>query len=225
MEIGRAGGTEAQVTRGFGSMDRSAPRPQENTGDLLRRAQAGDVAAQRVLYGEHRAWAVREARHHPCFLLAKSLLLSDEDIVQEMFVRLFEKPELLDRFEYRGPGSLKRLLRTVLDRTIKDSIQRLETKKRGRGWKRRELDADGELPGRPLANDSREPTPFTRATGRRLIDRARAILPADHFEAWRRVRIEELTYAAVAAKMGKSASTIHALVEDADLRIRGSLAP
>ncbi len=77
---------------------------------LVERARSGDTAAMETLY-----------RQHIGFLTAScSRYLSEredvKDILQESFIKIFRS---LDRFEYRGPGSVRAwMTRLVINETL-----------------------------------------------------------------------------------------------------------
>jgi RNA polymerase sigma-70 factor (ECF subfamily) len=101
------------------------PPPESRSLELVRRIQAGERAAWDELY----------ARYHDQLLLAVRMrlgqglrrFLTSDDIFQSVALEAFRA---LERFEYRGPGSLDGYLRTLVVNKIRDRADTFGAEKR-----------------------------------------------------------------------------------------------
>ncbi|MEQ1891511.1 MAG: sigma-70 family RNA polymerase sigma factor [Planctomycetota bacterium] len=101
------------------------PAPESLSMELVKRIQGGERAAWNELY----------ARYHDQLLLAARLRLgpglrrhlTSEDVFQSVALEAFRA---LERFEYRGPGSLETWLRTLVLNKIRDRADTFGAQKR-----------------------------------------------------------------------------------------------
>jgi RNA polymerase sigma-70 factor (ECF subfamily) len=138
-----------------------------------------------------------------------------EDLVQETCLRAFRD---LDRFTYLSPGSFLRWLSTIADHAIVDRAR----------YRNRQRRAGEELPFRSDSNPL-GPDPADSRTPSRLFAQQQAIerllarldaLPEDYRQVIIHTRIEGLTTAETAERMGKSRETVALLVYRALKRFR-----
>src|SRR5215469_11872276 len=138
-----------------------------------------------------------------------------EDVVQEVCLRAFRD---IDRFTYRTPGSFLSWLSTIADHVIADRVR----------YRNRECRAGEEVPFRSESNplgpepaDSRTPSQLLgqQESMDRLLARFSG-LPDDYRQAILLARIEGLSTAEVAERMGKSREQVTLLVYRAVKRLR-----
>jgi RNA polymerase sigma-70 factor (ECF subfamily) len=138
-----------------------------------------------------------------------------EDVLQETCLRAFRA---VDRFEYQSPGSFLRWLSSIADSVIVDRVR----------YRRRERRAGEEVPFRSESNplgpeprDSRTPSRLfaQEEAMQRLLGRL-AALPAHYRDAILMAKIEGLTTAEMAERLGKSRDEVAQLVFRAVKRFR-----
>src|SRR5262249_40590287 len=138
-----------------------------------------------------------------------------EDVVQETMLRAFRD---IDKFKYQSPGSFLRWLSSIADHVIIDRV-------RYRGRARR---AGEELPFRsesnPLGPEPADTEPPSRIFGQqeaiqRLLDRLNS-LPGDYRHAILMAKIEGLSTAEIAERLGKTREAVALLVYRAVKRFR-----
>ena len=138
-----------------------------------------------------------------------------EDIVQEIYLRAFRD---IDRFSYQSPGSFFRWLSSIADHVIVDRV---------RYWNRGRR-AGEEVPFRSATNpagaepaDSKTPSRLfaQQEAVERLLDRLGA-LPEEYRQAILLAKIEGLTTAEMAERLGKSREAVALLVFRAVKRFR-----
>ena len=183
------------------------------TFELLERARAGDEQALSQAFEQYqRRLAVLV--HFKLSPRARTFQ-EVEDVVQETLLRAFRD---VDRFSYRSPGSFLRWLSSIADHVIVDRV-------RYRGRERR---AGEEVPFRSESNplgpeprDSRTPSRLfaQQEAVERLLDQLSA-LPEDYLQAILMAKIEGLTTAEMAERLGKSRETVSLLVYRAVKRFR-----
>jgi len=138
-----------------------------------------------------------------------------EDLVQETCLRAFRD---LDSFTYLSPGSFLRWLSAIADHAIVDRAR----------YRSRQRRAGEEL---PFCSDSNPlgPEPADSRTPSRLFAQQQAVerllarfdaLPEDYRQVLVHTRIEGLTTAETAERMGKSRETVALLVYRALKRFR-----
>jgi len=138
-----------------------------------------------------------------------------EDIVQETLLRAFRD---IDRFSYRSSDSFFRWLAAIADHVIVDRAR----------YRGRECRAGEEVPFRSASNplgpepaDSRTPSRLLaqQEALQRLLDRLDA-LPEEYRHAIVLAKIERLTTAEMAERLGKSREAVALLVYRAVKRFR-----
>jgi RNA polymerase sigma-70 factor (ECF subfamily) len=184
-----------------------------STFDLLEQAKAGnDAALSRAFEKYQRRLAVLV--HFKLSPQVRSFVEVD-DIVQETCLRAFRD---IGRFEYQSPGSFLRWLSSIADHVIVDRVR----------YQNRERRAGGEVPFRSASNpDGPEPadtkTPSRlfaqREAVERLLDRL-AALPEDYRQAILLAKVEGLSTAEMADRLGKSREAVALLVYRAVKRFR-----
>ena len=184
-----------------------------STFTLLEKAKAGDQAAlSRAFEKVRRRLAVLV---HFKLRPGSNGFSEVEDVVQETCLRAFRD---LDRFSYQSPGSFLRWLSAIADHVIVDRI-------RYAGRARRDGD---EVPFRSLSNPQ-GPEPADTKTPSRLFAQQEAVerllgrlaaLPEDYRQAILMAKIEGLTTAEMAERLGKSREAVALLVYRAVKRFR-----
>jgi len=180
---------------------------------LLEKAKTGDDEALSTLFEQYR----RRLKVLVHFKLSPRWRERGEveDVVQEVCLRAFRD---VDRFTYRTPGSFLSWLSAIADHVIAD----------GTRYRSRECRAGEEVPFRSESNplgpepaDSRTPSRLLREQEAvdRLLERL-SRLPEDYRQAILLARIEGLSTAEVAERMGKSREQVALLVYRAVKRLR-----
>jgi len=161
--------------------------PESETLALLQQIRAGDGEGWRVLYERYHDPLLFWVRMH----LGASLrrFLQSEDVFQSAAVEWLRD---LERFEYRGEGSLQRYLRRLILNKIRDRADFYAAEKR--------------RPAEPLDEDALPDTAVAyrdHETYERL-ERALADLPEELREVVLLHKIEGLSTKEIAARTGKS---------------------
>ena len=187
--------------------------PRTSTFTLLEKAGAGDREALSLAFERYRSRLIVLA-HFKMSPQARQLT-GVEDVVQETMLRAFRD---LDGFSYRTPGSFFRWLSSILDHTIVDRARYLGRERR----------AGEEVPFRSKSNpqgpeprDSQTPSRILGQHERveRLLERLGA-LPEEYRQAILLAKIEGLTTAEMAERLGKSREAVALLVYRAVKRFR-----
>ena len=184
-----------------------------STFTLLEKAKAGDEAALSHAFEKYRR---RLAVLVHFKLSAHAREFSEvEDVVQETCLRAFRD---LDRFSYQSPGSFLRWLSAIADHVIVDRV-------RYAGRARR---AGDEVPFRSASNPL-GPEPADTKTPSRLFAQQEAVerlldhlsaLPEEYRQAILMAKIEGLSTAEMAERLGKSREAVALLVYRAVKRFR-----
>ena len=184
-----------------------------STFTLLEKAKAGDEAALSQAFEKYRR---RLAVLVHFKLSAHAREFSEvEDVVQETCLRAFRD---LDRFSYQSPGSFLRWLSAIADHVIVDRV-------RYAGRARR---AGDEVPFRSASNPL-GPEPADTKTPSRLFAQQEAVerlldhlsaLPEEYRQAILMAKIEGLSTAEMAERLGKSREAVALLVYRAVKRFR-----
>jgi RNA polymerase sigma-70 factor (ECF subfamily) len=184
-----------------------------STFTLLEKARAGDEAALSRAFEKYRR---RLAVLVHFKLSAHAREFSEvEDVVQETCLRAFRD---LDGFSYQSPGSFLRWLSAIADHVIVDRV-------RYAGRARR---AGDEIPFRSPSNPL-GPEPADTKTPSRLFAQQEAVerlldhlaaLPEDYRQAILMAKIEGLSTAEMAQRLGKSRQAVALLVYRAVKRFR-----
>jgi RNA polymerase sigma-70 factor (ECF subfamily) len=180
---------------------------------LLEKAKSGDEAALSLAFEKHRR-RLAVLIHYKLSPHARQLC-EVEDLLQETHLRAFRD---LDRFNYRAPGSFLRWLSSIADHVIVDSL-RYQNRARRAGEEVPFRSASN--PGGPDPADSKTPSRLfaQRQSVERLISRLDA-LPEGYRQALVLAKIEGMTTAEVAEKMGQSREAVALLVYRALKRFR-----
>src|SRR5579871_3345711 len=184
-----------------------------STFDLLEQARRGDEQAlSRAFEKHHRRLAVLV--HFK--LGARAREVADvEDVVQETCLRAFRD---IAKFSYQSPGSFFRWLSAIADHVIVDRVR----------YQNRECRAGEEVRFRSETNplgpdpaDTKTPSRLLaqREAVQRLLDRLDA-LPEDYRQAILMAKIERLSTAEMAERLGKSREAVALLVYRALKRFR-----
>jgi RNA polymerase sigma-70 factor (ECF subfamily) len=184
-----------------------------STFTLLEKAKAGDeTALSRAFEKYRRRLAVLV---HFKLRPGANDFSEVEDVVQETCLRAFRD---LDHFTYQSPGSFLRWLSAIADHVIVDRV-------RYAGRARRAAD---EVPFRSPSNPQGPEPADTRTPSRlfaqqeaveRLLDRL-AALPEEYRQAIVMAKIEGLSTAEMAERLGKSREAVALLVYRAVKRFR-----
>lgn len=175
---------------------------------------------QRIRAGERAAWDELYARYHDQLLLAVRMrlgsglrrYLQSEDIFQSVALEAFEA---LERFEYRGTGSLERFLRTLVVNKIRDRADLFAAEKRGGAWGEETLD-ETRLTG-PAGPSYHDAVRYER------LERALNALAAEERELIVLRKLEGLTGQEVAARLGCSDEAARKAFSRAMARLTGLL--
>lgn len=180
---------------------------------LLEKARAGDAASLSEAFEMHRR-RVAVLIYYKLGGSPRDFALV-EDLVQETCLLAFRD---LDGFTYRSPGSFFRWLASIADHVVIDHIR----------YQARERRAGEEVRFRSPSNPA-GPEPADTCTPSRVFAQHQAVerlvarldlLPADYRQALVLARIEGLTTAEIAARMGKSREAVALLVYRAVKRLR-----
>jgi RNA polymerase sigma-70 factor (ECF subfamily) len=180
---------------------------------LLERAKAGDEHALSAAFEKCR----RRLAVLIYFKLGPRERAFDEveDLVQETLLRAFRD---LDRFSYESPGSLLRWLSSIADHVIVDRVR----------YRNRACRAAEEVPFRSESNPL-GPEPADSRTPSRLFARQEAVdrllarleeLPEDYRQAILMAKIEGISTAEMAERLGKPREAVALLVYRAVKRFR-----
>jgi len=180
---------------------------------LLERARSGDREALSRAF-EKFARRLAVLIHFKLAERTRSFAEVD-DIVQETMLRAFRD---FEHFSYREPGSFLRWLSAIADHVIVDRVR----------YAGRECRAGEEIPFRSQSNPA-GPEPADTKTPSRLLAQREAVerllarleaLPEDYRQAILLAKIEGLSTAEMAARMGKSREQVALLVYRAVKRFR-----
>ena len=201
----------------FAPIADSSPAAMEattSTFTLLEKAKAGDEAALSQVFEQYRR-RLAVLVHFKLSPHARERT-EVEDVVQETCLRAFRD---VNRFTYRTPGSFLRWLSSIADHVIVDRVR----------YQHRDRRAGDEVPFRSESNPL-GPEPADTKTPSRLLGQQEAVdrllerlneLPEDYRQAILLARIEGLSTAEMAERLGKSREQVALLVYRAVKRFRG----
>ena len=184
-----------------------------STFGLLERAKSGDEAALSRAFEKHRR-RLAVLVHYKLSPHARRFC-EVEDIVQETHLRAFRD---IRRFTYQAPGSFLRWLSSIADHVIVDRVR----------YQDRECRCGEEVPFRSASNPA-GPEPADTKTPSRLFAQQQAVerllarldaLPEDYRQALILAKIEGVTTAEIAQRLGKSREAVALLVYRALKRFR-----
>lgn len=179
----------------------NATSPGQSLEDLLREAQAGSRSAFEEIAERTRADLLRFAASRIGPALRGRV--EPEDVVQDALLVAFRG---LDRFQWRGPGSLERWLRGIVEHQIRNAS-------RGRGAKLAKISLEPRL--EPAATD---PSPSRSARREERFERLRGALRSlgpDHRRVIELARIRGLKIREIAERMGRSEDAVKQLLSRA----------
>jgi RNA polymerase sigma-70 factor (subfamily 1) len=180
---------------------------------LLEKARSGDEEALSRVFEKHRR-RLAVLIHYKLNPQARRFC-DVEDLLQETHLRAFRD---INRFTYQSPESFLRWLSSIADHVIVDRMRYL----------RRECRAGEEIPFRSASNPV-GPEPADTKTPSRLFAQQQAVerllarldmLPEDYRQALILAKIEGLTTAETAERLGKSRDAVALLVFRALKRFR-----
>ena len=180
---------------------------------LLEKAKTGDEQALSRAFEKHRR-RLAVLIHYKLSPHARQSCEVD-DLVQETHMRAFRD---IGRFTYQSPGSFLRWLSSIADHVIVDRMRYLN----------RELRAGEKVPFRSASNPA-GPDPADTKTPSRLFAQQEAVarllarldaLPEDYREVLILAKIEGLTTAEMAERLGKTREAVALLVFRALKRFR-----
>jgi RNA polymerase sigma-70 factor (ECF subfamily) len=184
-----------------------------STFDLLERAANGDAEALSRAFEKHRRRLAVLVRFK---LGPRTRKFADaEDVVQETCLRAFRD---IGHFSYQSPGSFFRWLSAIADHVIVDRVR----------YRNRECRAGEEVRFRSETNPL-GPEPADTATPSRLLAQREAIerlldrldaLPEEYRQAILMAKIERLSTAEMAERLGKSREAVALLTYRAIKRFR-----
>jgi len=180
---------------------------------LLEKAKTGDEQALSRAFEKHRR-RLAVLIHYKLSPLARQSCEVD-DLVQETHLRAFRD---IGRFTYQSPGSFLRWLSSIADHVIVDRMRYLNRERR----------AGEEVPFRSASNPA-GPDPADTKTPSRLFAQQEAVarllarldaLPEDYRQVLILAKIEGLTTAEMAERLGKTREAVALLVFRALKRFR-----
>ena len=187
--------------------------PHTSSHGLVERVKQGDQDAFSRLFEKYRS-RLAVLIHYKLSPHARQFY-EVEDLVQETQMRAFRD---IGRFTYQAPGSFLRWLSSIADHVIVDRMR----------YQNRERRAGEEVPFRSASNPG-GPEPADTKTPSRLFAQQEAVerlltrldaLPEDYRQALVLAKIEGLTTAEIAARLGKSREAVALLVYRALKRFR-----
>jgi RNA polymerase sigma-70 factor (ECF subfamily) len=187
--------------------------PPSTTFALLEKAKAGDSDALSQVFERNRR-RLLVLVHYKLGPRARQMSEA-EDVVQEVYLRACRA---IDRFQYQSTGSLMRWLSSIADHVIIDRAR----------YEGRERRAGEEVPFRSESNPM-GPEPLDTRTPSRLLSQEEAVgrllarldaLPDDYRSAIVMAKIEGLSTAEMADRLGKSREAVALLVFRAVKRFR-----
>jgi len=180
-------------------MDSFPAAPDESASlDLVARIQGGERGAWQELY----------ARYHDQLLLAVRLRLGpglrawlqSEDVFQSVAK---EALSALPRFEYRGPGSLERFLKTLVNNKIRDRADTFGAQKRSGSVPLSDSLA-ASLVAPPTGSPAEASPGYYDAATYARLERALAQLPDEQREVLLLRKVDGLSSQEVAERTGRS---------------------
>lgn len=186
-------------------MEPASKSPEPTDRELVRRAQAGDEAAFRLLHDRHAARVRARVRRRLAPALRRRV--AESDVVQDAFATAFRG---IGEFRAETEDGFAHWLAKIADHMVNDT-------------QRRHFDADKRAVAREVSRDRRPETgrfpaqdrsPSAHAVAREIDDRlaaAIARLPDDYRTVLRLVHDEGLTLAEAGGRMQRSAEAVRKL--------------
>jgi RNA polymerase sigma-70 factor, ECF subfamily len=188
-------------------------QPQTTTFSLLEKAREGDEQALSQAFELNRR---RLAVLIYFKLGARERTLTDvDDVVQETMLRAFRD---IEGFRYRTSGSFVRWLSAIADHVIVDRVRYRERECRAAEEVRFRSETN---PLGPEPADSRTPSRlFAQQEALERLQSRLSLLPEEHRQAILMAKVEGLTTAEMAERLGKSREAVALLVYRAVKRFR-----
>lgn len=138
---------------------------------------------------------------HPVFRALRRWS-SEEDLVQEVLLSLLDR-DALERFQDRGPGSLRAYVKKHADGTLRDMLRRCTSQRRGGGVEVNEIDS--RIPGV-------EPNPSSAVRHDDLLEECVANLPESQADAWHAHVVKGMGFDEIARESGCTPSAVRGRV-------------
>ena len=184
---------------------------------LIEAYLSGDQAAQRQLFDELRYQLNAEARRRPRWRVVQRRH-AVEDVISEVWKRLL-LANALRKFEWRGTGSLRRMVGVYLDRTMEDMVRRANAVRRGGGRLPHSLDWEGPAERRPAEPPGRESTPSSSVFAAELVRLCDEVLEGPDRSVWRCKILEGLTTEETAREVGLTPRQVKATFQRARAKL------
>jgi RNA polymerase sigma factor (sigma-70 family) len=138
---------------------------------------------------------------------------TEDDVVSEVWLRFYSSGSF-ERFDDRGPGSLRRYLSVILDRAMIDMVRRAKAGKREGGSANVSLEecAEGRDPRAGPQVESKDPTPTSGARASELGDLCKAVLDDREYETWRLIEVEGRLASEVAEALGVTPAAVRGVL-------------
>jgi len=149
-------------------MCEAKPGSSPSTMSLVARVREGSEEAKRILWDLYQPVFLRHAQHHQSLRHLRRTH-DAEDLTQEAWRRVFAY-DAMDRFRYRGQGSLGHFLKDIVEKTILDCVRAMQAVKRA-GER-----ADIELAETALAGGGMTASALSAAAASELMERCKELL-------------------------------------------------
>jgi RNA polymerase sigma-70 factor (subfamily 1) len=178
---------------------------QQDELELIRRYQSGDEEAFRILFKECETVLQHRAERRLVTNLRRRFSVSD--VVQEARIIAYQRRS---DFEYRGPGSFRNWLLSLVDLEVRRGTKRhAGTAKRAL---QREISRDMRLDTSEYVGKVTAPSQAAlRAERAELVNRALASLPEDYRRIMRLTHVERLSLRDAAGRLGRSREAVKKL--------------
>jgi len=184
---------------------------------LNERHLEGDEEASSKLFLRLRRSLVAIVRNHSLFPALRARH-GEEDVVGELWTRLFSS-DAFERFEDRGPGSLRAFVYSALDHLMVDLTRRAGADKRGGGRLPKRLDKTGSETTEVHRPEARGPGPVTLAGIQDWMGNCEEALDGRELEAWSLRTREGLDFGAIAERLGCTESAARGVMHRAIKRL------
>ena len=190
------------------------PSPFTSTFDLIKRFREGDQTAFNQLFTKYRPRLAVLIRYKLSEPLRQRVEV--DDILQDVFL---DASKGIGSFIYRSPGSFMKWLSSIADHVIVDEVRSQARLKRHAGEMVRFRSASN--PGGPEPADSRTPSRILmqKEVTDRLLARLDA-LPPDYRSVILMAKVEGLSSAEMAERLGRSREAVAVLLHRALQRLR-----
>lgn len=179
---------------------------------LVARVREGSEEAKRILWDLYQPVFLRHAQHHQSLRHLRRTH-DAEDLTQEAWRRVFAY-DAMDRFRYRGQGSLGHFLKDIVEKTILDCVRAMQAVKRA-GER-----ADIELAETALAGGGMTASALSAAAASELMERCKELLDATEWFVFERCELVGEPSTAVSQALGISAGSVRRRLHKARIRIR-----